>query len=57
MFQRPHIKELKLRVKEERQHIQVVIGPRQVGKTTLVNQLVKEINIESWAENFYNNLV
>lgn len=48
MFQRPHIKELKLRVKEERKHIQVVMGPRQVGKTTLVNQLAKEINIESY---------
>lgn len=48
MFQRPHIKELTVRVKEPRKHIQVVMGPRQVGKTTLVNQLIKEINIASY---------
>lgn len=48
MFQRPHIKELTGRIKEPRKHIQVVMGPRQVGKTTLVNQLAKEINIESY---------
>jgi predicted AAA+ superfamily ATPase len=48
MFQRPHIKELTSRIKEPRKHIQVIMGPRQVGKTTLVNQLAKEINIESY---------
>lgn len=37
MLQRPHIKELTSRILETRKHIQVVIGPRQVGKTTLVN--------------------
>lgn len=35
MFQRPHIKELTARILEPRKHIQVVMGPRQVGKTTL----------------------
>lgn len=48
MFQRPHIKELTNRIKEPRKHIQVVMGPRQVGKTTLVNQLAREINIQSY---------
>lgn len=48
MFQRPHIKELTSRILETRKHIQVVIGPRQVGKTTLVNQIAKQINIPSY---------
>lgn len=48
MFQRPHIKELKSRIKEPRKHIQVIMGPRQVGKTTLVSQLAKEINFPSY---------
>lgn len=47
MFQRPHIKELTARIIEPRRFIQVVMGPRQVGKTTLVNQLTKDINIQS----------
>lgn len=32
---------LKKRIKEKRKFIQVVVGPRQVGKTTLVNQLTQ----------------
>nr|WP_157246919.1 AAA family ATPase [Pedobacter panaciterrae] len=48
MFQRPHIKELTSRILEPRKHIQVVMGPRQVGKTTLVNQITKQINIPSY---------
>ena len=48
MFQRPHIKELTDRIKEARKHIQVVMGPRQVGKTTMVNQLAVQINIQSY---------
>ncbi|MBE9601287.1 ATP-binding protein [Pedobacter sp. MC2016-24] len=48
MFQRPHIKELISRIKEPRKHIQVIMGPRQVGKTTMVNQLTKEIKIQSY---------
>jgi hypothetical protein len=44
MHQRPHIKIIKKRMSEERQFIQVLSGPRQVGKTTLVNQLMDEIN-------------
>lgn len=48
MFQRPHLKELTSRILEPRKHIQVVMGPRQIGKTTLVNQLAKEIGIPSY---------
>jgi len=36
---------LKKRVKEERRFIQVIAGPRQIGKTTTVRQLLKEITI------------
>ena len=33
------------RLKEPRHIIQVIMGPRQVGKTTVVKQVVKDINI------------
>jgi len=36
---------LKSRVLEPRKFIQVILGPRQVGKTTMVLSLLKEINI------------
>lgn len=42
MFQRPHFQPLLQRVKEPRRFIQVIMGPRQVGKTTLVRQLLEE---------------
>jgi len=47
MFQRPHLQLVKTRMIEHRRFIQVIVGPRQVGKTTLVGQLVKELNIAS----------
>jgi len=45
MFKRPHFQLLKRRLKEPRKFIQVILGPRQIGKTTLINQLLKEIKI------------
>ena len=39
-FVRPHAEVLKRRLAEPRRFIQVVAGPRQVGKTTLVQQVV-----------------
>lgn len=39
-FTRPQIKELLYRLREPRRFLQVVTGPRQVGKTTLVKQAV-----------------
>lgn len=45
MFKRHHFEILKKRVAEPRQFIQVITGPRQVGKTTLIHQLLEEINI------------
>ncbi|MBA3899239.1 MAG: ATP-binding protein [Bacteroidetes bacterium] len=47
-YQRPKIKELKDRINEKRKFIQVIMGPRQVGKTTMVNQLLKSIGFPSY---------
>lgn len=45
MIERADIKTLKERVLEPRRFIQVLMGPRQVGKTTMVNQVTKQISI------------
>lgn len=42
MYQRPHLQLLINRIIEPRRFIQVILGPRQVGKTTLVNQLASK---------------
>ena len=42
MFERPHLQPLINRIQEQRKFIQVILGPRQVGKTTLMNQLVQK---------------
>jgi len=34
MFERPYLKSIKSRIEEPRKFIQVILGPRQVGKTT-----------------------
>lgn len=45
-FQRKHIDLLKKRLEEEpRQFIQVLFGPRQVGKTTLAQQFLEQTNL------------
>ena len=44
MFQRPLFQLVKTRIVEPRRFIQVVTGPRQVGKTTLVNQVMKNLS-------------
>ncbi|OIR06991.1 archaeal ATPase [mine drainage metagenome] len=43
MFERIHLQILINRLQEQRQFIQVIVGPRQVGKTTLMTQLVEKI--------------
>ena len=45
MYKRHHFTELKNRLIEKRNKIQVLSGPRQVGKSTLVKQVLKEIDI------------
>lgn len=47
MFKRPHFQQLIKRLKEPRKFIQVINGPRQIGKTTLVQQVIEEIGIPS----------
>lgn len=45
-MKRVYIEHITTRILEPRKFIQVLVGPRQVGKTTLVLQLLKETNIE-----------
>ncbi len=45
MFYRPELQVIKKRVLEPRKFIQVIMGPRQVGKTTVVNQLLNQVDI------------
>jgi hypothetical protein len=44
MFERKQLQILKSRLLEPRKFIQVILGPRQVGKTTLVKQFIKGID-------------
>jgi uncharacterized protein len=44
MFQRIHFQSLTKRLEEPRAFMQVLVGPRQVGKTTLVSQLLVAAN-------------
>jgi len=47
MFKRAYFQTLTKRLKEPKRFIQVITGPRQVGKTTLVHQVLKEIQTPS----------
>jgi len=44
-FERHHLALLKSRLQEKRRFIQVLAGPRQVGKTTLVTQLINGLTV------------
>lgn len=56
-FLRPQFKKVQKRIEGKRLFIQVLIGPRQVGKTTLVNQLQKNSTVISHYESADNTLV
>lgn len=45
MFKRAQVDELKQRILETRNKIQVISGPRQVGKSTMVKQALQDITI------------
>lgn len=45
MIERPHLQVLIKRTQEPRKFIQVLFGPRQVGKTTMISQLIKKTKI------------
>jgi uncharacterized protein len=49
MFQRIHFQQLMKRLDEERAFIQILIGPRQVGKTTLVGQVLASSNVPNYS--------
>lgn len=42
MYERIHLQTLIGRIQESRRFIQVVVGPRQVGKTTVITQLIQK---------------
>ena len=44
-FRRPQAAELARRLREPRRFLQVVAGPRQVGKSTLVQQVVARAKV------------
>lgn len=46
MFERDHLQLVMKRLREPRKFIQVIMGPRQVGKTTMINQLTQKIKID-----------
>lgn len=45
MFERQHLAILKSRMAEPRRRIQIVMGPRQVGKSTMVGQFVDQAEV------------
>lgn len=47
MYKRKYFNEIANRLNEPRKFIQVLTGPRQSGKTTLIQQVMKEIKIPS----------
>ena len=49
MFERSHLQLLVKRMEEPRRFIQVLVGPRQVGKTTLIIQLLQK---NKWPNHF-----
>lgn len=50
MFERPYLKSVRARVEEPRKFIQVILGPRQVGKTTMVTQLLNQLFVPNQYE-------
>ncbi len=47
MFQRPQFMSVRGRLHEPRRFIQVLLGPRQTGKTTLIRQVLDSIDLPS----------
>jgi len=45
MYKRAELETLHSRIHDSRKHIQVIMGPRQVGKTTMVRQLCDDLDI------------
>lgn len=45
MYKRSEYQTIKCRLEEQRRFIQVVMGARQVGKSTVVKQVLKDLEI------------
>ena len=45
MYKRSQFNEVLSRISEPRRFIQVISGPRQVGKSTIVKQVLQEVTI------------
>ena len=45
MYKRSEYQLIKRRIEEPRKFIQVVMGPRQVGKSTAVKQVLNDVNL------------
>ena len=50
MIERFELQKVMSVLNEPKKFIQVLVGPRQVGKTTLINQLIKKIDIPNTFE-------
>jgi predicted AAA+ superfamily ATPase len=46
MYERVYLQQLATRLKEPKRFIQVLMGPRQVGKTTLIGQLITQLDVD-----------
>ena len=45
MIERAQLQVITKRIQEPGKFIQVLMGPRQVGKTTMASQMLKKVNI------------
>ena len=50
-YRRTQYKEIEQRLTEPRGFIQVIVGPRQVGKSTIVNQVMQDIAVPTYSYN------
>jgi hypothetical protein len=50
MFYRSYLETIKKRIQEPRKFIQVILGPRQVGKTTMITQLLSQLSVPNLYE-------
>ncbi|MFP4473855.1 MAG: ATP-binding protein [Candidatus Omnitrophota bacterium] len=47
MYERKHVQLITKRLTEKRQFIQVILGPRQVGKTTAIQQVMRHLSCDT----------
>ena len=45
MIERTQLQSITKRIQEPGKFIQVLMGPRQVGKTTMASQMLRKVNI------------